>query len=139
LLVYFKTSPIIYLLFLIILIYRGFKIMRFIKGCKKYISRGFCAISAYLFFVQASIASGMDATGMPWETPMQKVMTSISGPVAKILGVIVIVLAGLGLAFGEVGTGVKRLLQVVLGLAIAFSAASIIGTLYMGGSSGVSF
>jgi len=111
----------------------------FIKGSKKYIFRGFCAISAYLFFVQSSIASGMDATGMPWETPMQKVMTSISGPVAKILGVIVIVLAGLGLAFGEVGTGVKRLLQVVLGLAIAFSAASIIGTLYMGGSSGVIF
>ena len=97
------------------------------------------ALSAYLFSVQVSIASSMDQAGLPWESPLQKLMQSISGPVAKILGVIVIVLAGLGLAFGEVGSGVKRLLQVVLGLAIAFSAASIISGLYFGGSSGLVF
>ena len=113
--------------------------MKLFLFCLRFFIRFFCALSVGLFFVQVSIASGMDSTGLPWETPMQKVMNSISGPVAKILGVIVIVLAGLGLAFGEVGSGVKRLLQVVLGLAIAFSAASIIGTLYYGGSSGVVF
>ena len=99
----------------------------------------FGALSAYLFLLQVSIASSMDQSGLPWESPLQKLMQSISGPVAKILGVIVIVLAGLGLAFGEVGSGVKRLLQVVLGLAIAFSAASIISGLYFGGSSGLVF
>ena len=110
------------------------------KKVKKNIFKFFGALSTYFFLVQVSIAAGMDSTGLPWETPLQKVMQSISGPVAKILGVIVIVLAGLGLAFGEVGSGVKRLLQVVLGLAIAFSAASIISGLYMGGgSSGLVF
>ena len=67
---------------------------------------------------------------MPWEGPLQKVMDSISGPVAKTLGVIVIVLAGLGIAFGESGSGVRRLLQVVFGLAIAFTASSIVVSLY---------
>ena len=68
---------------------------------------------------------------MPWETPLQSVVTSLSGPVAKMIGIVVIVLAGLGLALGESGSGVRRLLQVVLGLAIAFSAASIISSLFI--------
>lgn len=67
---------------------------------------------------------------MPWEGPLQAIMNSISGPVAKILGVIAIVLAGLGIAFGESGSGVRKLFQVVLGLAIAFTAASIVSTLF---------
>jgi type IV secretory pathway VirB2 component (pilin) len=84
-----------------------------------------------LLFVMANTALAADAGGgMPWEGPLQQVMDSISGPVAKILGVIVIVIAGLGIAFGESGSGVRRLFQVVMGLAIAFSAASIIATLY---------
>jgi type IV secretion system protein VirB2 len=49
----------------------------------------------------------------------------------------VIVIAGLGIAFGEAGSGVKRLFQVVMGLAIAFSAASIVASLYFQGSGGV--
>lgn len=67
---------------------------------------------------------------LPWEGPLQMIMQSISGPVAKIIGVIAIVLAGLGIAFGESGSGVRRLFQVVLGLAIAFTAASIVSTLF---------
>jgi type IV secretion system protein TrbC len=97
------------------------------------------SITMYMCMLHIALASTSDAAGMPWEGPLQKVMTSISGPVAKILGVIVIVLAGLGLAFGEVGSGVKRLLQIVIGLAIAFSAASVISTLYTGGASGLTF
>ena len=88
--------------------------------------------SALLLFIMANTALAADAGGgaMPWEGPLQKVMDSISGPVAKIMGVIVIVIAGLGIAFGESGSGVRRLFQVVMGLAIAFSAASIIADLY---------
>lgn len=67
---------------------------------------------------------------MPWVGPLQMIMNSISGPVAKILGVIAIVIAGLGIAFGESGSGVRKLFQVVLGLAIAFTAASIVATLF---------
>lgn len=70
------------------------------------------------------------APAMPWEGPLQTIMQSISGPVAKVIGVIAIVIAGLGIAFGESGSGVRRLFQVVLGLAIAFTAASIVSTLF---------
>lgn len=81
-------------------------------------------------FTQTALAANAGEAAMPWEGPLQKVMDSISGPVAKIMGVIVICIAGLGIAFGESGSGMRRLFQVVMGLAIAFSAASIVATLY---------
>ncbi len=75
-------------------------------------------------------ATGVEDQPMPWEGPLQKIMHSISGPVAQTLGVIVIVLAGLGIAFGESGSGVRKILMVVCGLAIAFTASSIVASLY---------
>lgn len=63
-------------------------------------------------------------SGMPWEGPLQSILESIEGPVAKILATIVIILTGLGLAFGETGGGMRKLLQIVFGLSIAFAATS---------------
>lgn len=70
------------------------------------------------------------STGLPWESPLQKILDSLSGPVAKILGVIAIVITGLGIAFGEAGSGMRKLFQIVFGLSIAFTAASLITTLF---------
>jgi len=75
---------------------------------------------------------------LPWQSPLQKIQASISGPVAKTLAVIVIVIAGLGVAFGESGSGTRRIMQIVFGLAIAFGAATIVASLY-GPSGGVAF
>lgn len=66
-------------------------------------------------------AAGSD---MPWEDPLQSVLESIEGPVAKVVAVIVIVVAGLTLAFGDTGGGFRRLIQIVFGLSIAFAASS---------------
>jgi type IV secretion system protein VirB2 len=69
-------------------------------------------------------------TGMPWEGPLNRVIASLTGPVARGIGVLAIVGAGLAIAFGEGGAGVKRLLQVVLGLSIAFTASSFLLSLF---------
>ena len=78
------------------------------------------------------------ATGLPWESPLQKILDSLTGPVAKVLGVTAIVLAGFGIAFGEASGGLRRIFQIVLGLSIAFTASSIIVSLF-GFSGGVAF
>ena len=113
----------------------------FVKRCRllvvKFMSR-IHYIFLLTFIMTGDAVAAVTGGAMPWETPLQKIEASIAGPVAKILGVIVIVIAGLGIAFGEAGSGVRRLFQVVLGLAIAFSAASIIATLYTS-QSGVVF
>ena len=61
---------------------------------------------------------------MPWEEPLQQVLESVQGPVAKIVAVIIIIVTGLTLAFGETAGGFRRLIQIVFGLSIAFAASS---------------
>ena len=72
------------------------------------------------------VAAQADAagSGMPWEAPLQKVLDSVQGPVAKIVAVIIIITTGLTLAFGETAGGFRRLIQIVFGLSIAFAASS---------------
>ncbi len=69
-------------------------------------------------------------TGLPWEGPLQKITASLTGPVAKVVGVVAIVLAGFGVAFGESGGSMRRILQIVLGLSVAFTASSLVASLF---------
>lgn len=77
-------------------------------------------------FVAAVVASPAHAGGssMPWEAPLQSILESIEGPVAKIVAVIIIIVTGLSLAFGDTSGGFRRLVQIVFGLSIAFAASS---------------
>jgi type IV secretion system protein VirB3 len=61
---------------------------------------------------------------MPWEQPLNQILQSVEGPVAKILAVIIIIVTGLTLAFGDTSGGFRRLIQIVFGLSIAFAASS---------------
>ena len=61
---------------------------------------------------------------MPWEAPLQKVLDSVEGPVAKIIAVIIIITTGLTLAFGDSSGGFRKLIQIIFGLSIAFAASS---------------
>ena len=63
-------------------------------------------------------------SSMPWEAPLQRILESIEGPVAKIIAVIIIIVTGLTLAFGDTSGGFRRLVQIVFGLSIAFAASS---------------
>lgn len=80
---------------------------------------------ALLVCVSAACGSALAAgSGMPWEEPLQQVLESVQGPVAKIIAVIIIITTGLTLAFGETSGGFRRLIQIVFGLSIAFAASS---------------
>jgi type IV secretory pathway VirB2 component (pilin) len=85
-------------------------------------ARGLAAavLAAALIAAQAHAAG----SGMPWEQPLQQVLESVQGPVAKIVAVIIIITTGLTLAFGETAGGFRRLIQIVFGLSIAFAASS---------------
>jgi type IV secretion system protein VirB2 len=56
--------------------------------------------------------------------PLNQILQSVEGPVAKIMAVIIIVVTGLTLAFGDSSGGFRRLIQIVFGLSIAFAASS---------------
>ena len=63
-------------------------------------------------------------SNMPWEQPLNQILLSVQGPVAKIIAVIIIITTGLSLAFGDTSGGFRRLIQIVFGLSIAFAASS---------------
>src|SRR5712664_4027858 len=63
-------------------------------------------------------------SNMPWEQPLNQILQSVEGPVAKIIAVIIIIVTGLSLAFGDTSSGFRRLIQIVFGLSIAFAASS---------------
>ena len=80
--------------------------------------------AATIAFSMAATRAEAAGTGMPWEQPLQQVLDSVQGPVAKIIAVIIIITTGLTLAFGETAGGFRRLIQVIFGLSIAFAASS---------------
>jgi len=72
----------------------------------------------------ASAPAWAAGSNMPWEQPLNQILQSVQGPVAKILAVIIIITTGLTLAFGDTSGGFRRLIQIVFGLSIAFAASS---------------
>lgn len=96
----------------------------------------FLTVVAVLCLIPGSaFASG---TGMPWEGPLTTILESITGPVAKIAGVVAICITGLALAFGEGGGLMRKILGIVFGLSIAFSASSF-GLSFFGYGGGLGF
>jgi type IV secretion system protein VirB2 len=81
----------------------------------------------------AAFAAG---TNMPWEGPLDQIVQSMTGPVAKGLGVLAIVSVGFGFAFSEGGGTLRRILGIVLGLSIAFAAAQF-GLTFFGFAGGL--
>ena len=90
-------------------------------GCHR-LAAAMALASAGLILTSArAVAAG---SNMPWEQPLQQILQSIEGPVTKIIAVIIIIVAGLSLAFGDTTGGFRRLIQIVFGLSIAFAASS---------------
>ncbi|WP_426387065.1 TrbC/VirB2 family protein [Sphingobium sp. R-21] len=82
------------------------------------------ALSALVLTTVMAPAAHASGSSMPWEAPLQSILQSIEGPVAKIIAVIIIITTGLTLAFGDTSGGFRRLIQIVFGLSIAFAASS---------------
>ncbi|SDV50833.1 TrbC/VirB2 family protein [Chitinasiproducens palmae] len=86
------------------------------------VARRDLALSAVMLLtVRTARAAG---SSMPWETPLQSILDSVQGPVAKIVAVLIIISTGLALAFGDTSGGFRKLIQIVFGLSIAFAASS---------------
>lgn len=80
-----------------------------------------CVVASLAVLAGPAQAAG---SGMPWEAPLASILASIEGPVARIVAVIIIIITGLSLAFGDTSGGFRRLVQIVFGLSIAFAATS---------------
>ena len=87
---------------------------------------GMAVAAAVVTLVAA--APALAATGggepMPWEGPMEQMLAFFTGPFVRIAAVIAIVLLGIGMAFSENGTGMRKLTTAFFGLSLAFGAVT---------------
>jgi type IV secretion system protein VirB2 len=89
--------------------------------------RGAQAVLVAWALLRSRVATGQpssSSSGMPWEGPLQNLIDSLTGPVAKAIGIAAIVFLGIGIAFSEGGSMLRKALFVVFGLALTFSAAT---------------
>jgi type IV secretory pathway VirB2 component (pilin) len=64
-----------------------------------------------------------------WETTSQKVLDSLTGPMAAIIGTAAVFMFGVMLAMSD-GGGLGVILKILVGLSVAFTASGLIGTLF---------
>ncbi|MGH9914847.1 MAG: TrbC/VirB2 family protein [Pyrinomonadaceae bacterium] len=98
-----------------------------LRDCAQIVFTTLLSVLAPFWVTSSAYAAG---SNMPWEQPLQQVLQSVEGPVAKIIAVIIIVTTGLTLAFGDTSGGFRRLIQIIFGLSIAFAASSFFLTFF---------
>ena len=89
-----------------------------------------------LFFVALSPhdAHASLSSGLPWEEPLNILFNSLSGPVARIIAALAIVITGLYFMLGEPGRAGQRLVGGAFGIALALGSVSVLGALGFGGA-----
>ncbi len=86
--------------------------------------RGIVGAAAFAITYLTITSASAAGSNIPWEQPLNQILQSVEGPVAKIVGVIIIIVTGLSLALGDTSGGFRKLIQIVFGLSIAFAASS---------------
>ena len=71
------------------------------------------------------------AGGSPWENAVQQLQTTFTGPIAKGLSLVAIVVGGLMFAFGE-GSSKRMLAGIVFGIGMAIAAVNFLSWLFPG-------
>lgn len=88
------------------------------------------SLLALMLFLPA-LAQASSSSGMPWEGPLQKVVDSITGPVAFGISVLAIAVAGLSLAFGGQLDGfVHKLAIIALVVSLIVFAVNVLSAVF---------
>ena len=90
-----------------------------------------------IFFI--SLQSFATNSSLVWEKPTNIIQESISGPMAKAISIVVIVVSAFGWAFTEGGSFLGKGIKVVCALAIVAGAGVLLNGLYGNYASSILF
>jgi len=82
----------------------------------------------------AFAGAGTGGTDMPWNTPFQTLLGNLSGPTARVMAGIMLVIGGAVWGFTRHEDGAKRIGQAIFGIAIMFGAVQIVAALAFAGA-----
>ena len=107
----------------------GGKVVDFVAGKQFLTMTGFALVSSAVSYASST------STGLPWETPLQTVQQSLTGPVAAGISVVGIAAGGMALVFGgELSEFAKRSCYAVIATAVIVGAGTIMSTLFSSSS-----
>lgn len=87
-----------------------------------------------LLLSDAASASTTGGENLPFESTLDTLQKSISGPVLTSMSIIMIAVTCVMLAFGEWGDGFKKIINIVMWLSIAFAAVSFLNHMFGAGA-----
>ena len=97
--------------------------------------RSFLTMAGLALVSNALAYASTSTTGLPWETPLQTVKQSLTGPVAAGISVVGIAAGGMALVFGgELSEFAKRSFYAVIATAVIVGAGTIMSTLFSSSS-----
>jgi type IV secretory pathway VirB2 component (pilin) len=94
---------------------------------KKFAATALFAVLSFPVLAAAPAAAG---SGLPWEAPLDTILKSIQGPVARVFILVAIIITGLMAAFGEHGSGLRKVMGIAFGGSIVIGAVSFVTTLF---------
>jgi type IV secretion system protein VirB2 len=98
-------------------------------------SKRFWTMAGLALASNALAYASTSTTGLPWETPLQTVKQSLTGPVAAGISVVGIAAGGMALVFGgELSEFAKRSCYAVIATAVIVGAGTIMSTLFSSSS-----
>lgn len=80
-----------------------------------------------LLFLMPALAMAQGTS--PWQTAVDRLQTAFTGPIARGLSLVALVIGGLMFAFGEGGSK-KLLAGIIFGLGMTMGAANFLGWLF---------
>lgn len=92
---------------------------------------------AFAMLQNSVFATGKD--GLVWEEPTSIIQESISGPMAKAISLVVIVVSAFGWAFTDGGSFLGKGIKIVCALAIIAGAGTVLTGLFGNFSTGLIF
>ncbi len=105
------------------------KVIRILAG------RQFLAMVGLVLISSAVSYASSTSTGLPWETPLQTVKQSLTGPVAAGISVVGIAAGGMALVFGgELSEFAKRACYAVIATGAIVGAGTLMSTLFSASS-----
>lgn len=86
-----------------------------------------------LFWSVATFAAGTTNSTMVWENPSEQISKSVTGPMAKIIAIVIIVASAIGWAMTNDSSIMGKIIRIVIALAIVGGASTLLGLFNLGG------
>ena len=91
-------------------------------------------IALWLFSLPAVARAGTGGTDMPWNAPFTVLLANLTGPTARVMAGLMLVIGGVVWGFSRHEEGVRRVGQAIFAIALMFGAVQIVGLLQFAGA-----